>query len=85
MGKREPRRGTTPGLRSRRLRMGGSYPAALVTGTATLLPVCSLAPLLPKKCELLHIGRLFVVIPLHRPMYGVGATAAAPSVIGAPR
>jgi hypothetical protein len=39
--------------------MGGSYPAALVTGTATLLRLCLLAPLLPEKCELLHIGTLF--------------------------
>ena len=57
--KRTPARETTPGLRSRRLRMGGSYPAALVTGTATLLRLCLLAPLLPEKCELLHIGTLF--------------------------
>ena len=70
--KRTPARETTPGLRSRRLRMGGSYPAALVTGTATLLRLCLLAPLLPEKCELLHIGRLFFVIPLHRPMHRCG-------------
>ena len=36
----------------------------LVTGTATLLPAHQLAPLLPTKCELLHIG-LFFVIPVH--------------------
>ena len=70
--KRTPARETTPGLRSRRLRMGGSYPAALVTGTATLLRLCLLAPRLPEKCELLHTGTLFFVIPLHRPMHRGG-------------
>ena len=70
--KRTLARETTPGLRSRRLRMGGSYPAALVTGTATLLRLCLLAPRLPEKCELLHTGTLFFVIPLHRPMHRGG-------------
>jgi hypothetical protein len=36
--KRTPARGRTPGLRSRRQRMGGAYPVALVTGTEALLP-----------------------------------------------
>jgi len=66
--KKNPGAGDDTGAQVQAARMGGSYPAALVTGTATLLPVCSLAPPLPTKCELLHIGRLFVVILLHRPM-----------------
>ena len=56
----------------------------LVTGTATLLPAHQLAPLLPTKCELLHI-RPFFVFSVHSPMYSVSAPAATPSVTGAPR
>ena len=78
--KRTPARGRTPGLRSRRQRMGGAYPVALVTGTEALLPGCSLAPMLARKCELLHIGRL-----LPPSVCACGPQRAAPSVIGGPR
>ena len=56
----------------------------LVTGTATLLPAHQLAPLLPTKCELLHIG-LFFVIPVHSARCTVCRRRRQPRASSAPQ
>ena len=64
--KREPRRGKDAGAQERAAADGRSVSGRPCEWNSSAAPVCSLASSMATKCELFHIGRLFLPPSVHR-------------------